>query len=160
MLPIIKEIKQKLRTARGFTMVELMVVLLILGILAALAGTGLIAYVRLARFEHNESGARTVFQTAQIALTRKDTSGDMDTFLTELREVGTLGDHFSADGLSEQFGDGAAEKANAFNSQIYALYYDKANPDSDASKMVRGLLDPTSTMSRFSTRPLWWRWTA
>ena len=139
MLPIIKEIKQKLRTARGFTMVELMVVLLILGILAALAGTGLIAYVRLARFEHNESGARTVFQTAQIALTRKDTSGDMDTFLTELREVGTLGDHFSADGLSEQFGDGAAEKANAFNSQIYALYYDKANPDSDASKMVRGL---------------------
>ena len=142
MLPIIKEIKQKLRTARGFTMVELMVVLLILGILAALAGTGLIAYVRLARFERNESGARTVFQTAQIALTRKDTSGDMDTFLTELREVGTLGDHFSADGLSEQFGDGAAEKANAFNSQIYALYYDKANPDSDASKMVRGLLDP------------------
>ena len=142
MLPIIKEIKQKLRTARGFTMVELMVVLLILGILAALAGTGLIAYVRLARFEHNESGARTVFQTAQIALTRKDTSGDMDTFLTELREVGTLGDHFSADGLSEQFGDGAAEKANAFNSQIYALYYDKANPDSDASRMVRGLLDP------------------
>lgn len=142
MLPIIKEIKQKLRTARGFTMVELMVVLLILGILAALAGTGLIAYVRLARFEHNESGARTVFQTAQIALTRKDTSGNMDTFLTELREVGTLGDHFSADGLSEQFGDGAAEKANAFNSQIYALYYDKANPDSDASKMVRGLLDP------------------
>ena len=142
MLPIIKEVKQKLRTSRGFTMVELMVVLLILGILAALAGAGLIAYVRLARFEHNESGARTVFQTAQIALTRKDTSGEMDTFLTELRNVGTLGDHFSADGLSEQFGGEAEEKAKAFNSQIYALYYDKANPDSESSKMVRDLLAP------------------
>ena len=142
MLPIIKEVKQKLRTSRGFTMVELMVVLLILGILAALAGAGLTAYVRLARFEHNESGARTVFQTAQIALTRKDTSGEMDTFLTELRNVGTLGDHFSADGLSEQFGGEAEEKAKAFNSQIYALYYDKANPDSESSKMVRDLLDP------------------
>ena len=142
MLPIIKEVKHKLRTARGFTMVELMVVLLILGILAALAGAGLTAYIRMARFEHNESNARTVFQTAQIALTRKDTSGDMDTFLTQLRDVGTHGGHFSADGLQEQYGDEAEEKAKEFNSQIYALYYDKSNPDSESSQMVRDLLDP------------------
>ena len=142
MLPIIKEVKHKLRTARGFTMVELMVVLLILGILAALAGAGLTAYIRMARFEHNESNARTVFQTAQIALTREDTSGDMDTFLTKLRDVGTHGGHFSADGLQEQYGDAAEEKAKEFNSQIYALYYDKADPDSESSQMVRDLLDP------------------
>ena len=142
MLPIIKEVKKKLRTARGFTMVELMVVLVILGILAALAGAGLTAYVRLARFEHNESNARTVFQTAQIALTRKDTSGELDTFLTQLRDTGTRGGHFTADGLKEQYGDAAEEKAKDFNSQIYALYYDKANPDSESSKMVRDLLAP------------------
>ncbi len=142
MLPIIKDVKHKLRTARGFTMVELMVVLLILGILAALAGAGLIAYIRMARFEHNEANARTVFQTAQIALTRKDTSGDMDTFLTQLRDVGTHGSHFSADALQEQYGDAAEEKAKDFNNQIYALYYDKANPESESSQMVRDLLDP------------------
>ena len=138
----IKEVKNKLRTAKGFTLVELMVVLVILGILAALAGAGIIAYVRLARFEHNESNARTVFQTAQIALTRKETSGEMDTFLTQLRETGTMGGHFSAAGLKEQFGSDADKKAKDYNSQIYALYYDKDAPESDSSKMVRDLLDP------------------
>ena len=53
MLPIIKEVKQKMRAAGGFTLVELMVVLVILAILAGLGGAGLIAYTRLARFEHN-----------------------------------------------------------------------------------------------------------
>ena len=36
---------------KGFTMVELMVVLAITAILAALVGGGLIGYIRLARFE-------------------------------------------------------------------------------------------------------------
>ena len=49
MLPIIKEVKQKMRAAGGFTLVELMVVLVILAILAGLGGAGLIAYTRLAR---------------------------------------------------------------------------------------------------------------
>ena len=56
-------------------MVELMVVLAIMGILAALVGGGLIAYTRLARFEKNEANARTLFQAAQISLTRMDTCG-------------------------------------------------------------------------------------
>jgi prepilin-type N-terminal cleavage/methylation domain-containing protein len=43
-----KNIKNK---KKGFTLVELMVVLAITAILAALVGGGLIAYTRLARFE-------------------------------------------------------------------------------------------------------------
>ena len=72
-----KNIKNK---KKGFTLVELMVVLAITAILAALVGGGLIAYTRLARFEKNEANARTLFQTAQISLTRMETAGELDAF--------------------------------------------------------------------------------
>lgn len=142
MLPIIKEVKQKMRAAGGFTLVELMVVLVILAILAALGGAGLIAYTRLARFERNESNARTVFQTAQIALTRKDTGGDMDDFLKQLAANGTQNGHFTADGLQAQYPTGAEDKAKELNGRIVALYYDKDAPDTAASQQVHALLDP------------------
>ena len=142
MLPIIKEVKQKMRAAGGFTLVELMVVLVILAILAGLGGAGLIAYTRLARFEHNEANARTVFQTAQIALTRKDTGGDMDDFLKQLAANGTQNGHFTAEGLQAQYPTGAEDKAQELNGRIVALYYDKDAPDTAASQQVHALLDP------------------
>ena len=70
--------RNKINRKSGFTLVELIVVLAITAILAALIGGGLAAYTRLARFEKNESNARTLFQTAQIALTHKETAGGLD----------------------------------------------------------------------------------
>ena len=131
-----------MRAAGGFTLVELMVVLVILAILAGLAGAGLIAYTRLARFEHNEANARTVFQTAQIALTRKDTGGDMDDFLKQLAANGTQNGHFTAEGLQAQYPTGAEDKAQELNGRIMALYYDKDAPDTAASQQVHALLNP------------------
>ena len=131
-----------MRAAGGFTLVELMVVLVILAILAGLAGAGLIAYTRLARFEHNEANARTVFQTAQIALTRKDTGGDMDDFLKQLVANGTQNGHFTAEGLQAQYPTGTEDKAKELNGRIVALYYDKDAPDTAASQQVHALLDP------------------
>ena len=80
-----KNIKNK---KKGFTLVELMVVLAITAILAALVGGGLIAYTRLARFEKNEANARTLFQTAQISLTRMETAGELDAFRRQVMEEG------------------------------------------------------------------------
>lgn len=121
---------KKTRTSSGFTMVELMVVLAIMAILAALVGGGLIAYTRLARFEKNEANARTLFQTAQIALTRRDTAGELDDFRQKVLLNGQAGAHF----------DPAAQKADELNKNIYALYYDKVTDDDSDNELLRELL--------------------
>lgn len=121
---------KKTRRSSGFTMVELMVVLAIMAILAALVGGGLIAYTRLARFEKNEANARTLFQTAQIALTRRDTAGELDDFRQKVLWNGQAGAHF----------DPAAPKADELNKNIYALYYDKVTDDDSDNELLRELL--------------------
>lgn len=121
---------KKTRRSSGFTMVELMVVLAIMAILAALVGGGLIAYTRLARFEKNEANARTLFQTAQIALTRKDTAGELDDFRQKVLLNGQAGAHF----------DPAAQKGDELNKNIYALYYDKVTDADSDNELLRELL--------------------
>lgn len=119
-----KNIKNK---KKGFTLVELMVVLAITAILAALVGGGLIAYTRLARFEKNEANARTLFQTAQISLTRMETAGELDAFRRQVMEEGSTGDHFQNDAIVTD-ADGkplVSRTKTELNQNVAALYYDR-----------------------------------
>lgn len=112
---------------KGFTLVELMVVLAITAILAALVGGGLIAYTRLARFEKNEANARTLFQTAQISLTRMETAGELDAFRQQVMEEGDTGDHFQND-VTVTGADGkplVSRTKAELNQNVAALYYDR-----------------------------------
>lgn len=133
-----KNIKNK---KKGFTLVELMVVLAITAILAVLVGGGLIAYTRLARFEKNEANARTLFQTAQISLTRMETAGELDAFRDKVTKSGSMGQHF-AEGLTDADGkplDGRTQKD--LNTYIAALYYDKTGAaDGNHNALVKELL--------------------
>lgn len=133
-----KNIKNK---KKGFTLVELMVVLAITAILATLVGGGLIAYTRLARFEKNEANARTLFQTAQISLTRMETAGELDAFRDKVTKSGSMGQHF-AEGLTDSDGkplDGRTQKD--LNTYIAALYYDKTGAaDGNHNALVKELL--------------------
>lgn len=120
-----KNIKNK---KKGFTLVELMVVLAITAILAALVGGGLIAYTRLARFEKNEANARTLFQTAQISLTRMETAGELDAFRRQVMEEGDTGDHFQND-VTVTDADGktlVSRTKTELDQNVAALYYDRA----------------------------------
>ncbi len=112
---------------KGFTLVELMVALAITAILAALVGGGLIAYTRLARFEKNEANARTLFQTAQISLTRMETAGELDAFRRQVMEAGSTGDHFQND-VTVTDADGktlVSRTKTELDQNVAALYYDR-----------------------------------
>uniref|UniRef100_UPI003FEE0413 prepilin-type N-terminal cleavage/methylation domain-containing protein n=1 Tax=Gemmiger formicilis TaxID=745368 RepID=UPI003FEE0413 len=119
-----KNIKNK---QKGFTLVELMVVLAITAILAALVGGGLIAYTRLARFEKNEANARTLFQTAQISLTRMETAGELDAFRRQVMEEGSTGEHFQNDAtVTDADGKTLVSRTKTeLNQNVAALYYDR-----------------------------------
>lgn len=123
----------KTRNRRGFTLVELMVVLAVTAILAALAGGGLLAYIRLARFQKNESNARAMFQTAQLATAQMELAGEKDDF-TALVTAGGHGGH-----ITEALTDTMSEdEYKALNARVYALYFDKGaepTPDTPEGKL-------------------------
>lgn len=123
----------KTRNRRGFTLVELMVVLAVTAILAALAGGGLLAYIRLARFQKNESNARAMFQTAQLATAQLDMAGEKDDF-TALVAASGHGGHITQR-LTETM---TQEECEALNARVYALYFDKGaepTPDTPEGKL-------------------------
>ncbi|MCR5626872.1 MAG: prepilin-type N-terminal cleavage/methylation domain-containing protein, partial [Lachnospiraceae bacterium] len=71
-------IRRRIYSSAGFTLVELIVVLVISAILLGLGAWGLLAWHDHSEYIKNEETARTLFLAAQSALSESDSLGRLD----------------------------------------------------------------------------------
>ncbi|MCR5329206.1 MAG: InlB B-repeat-containing protein [Saccharofermentans sp.] len=70
--------RRRTRMRDGFTLVELIVVLIILAILAAAGIFVAVGYIDRSKFDQNSQDAITIYQTAQAVLSQKMSNGTLD----------------------------------------------------------------------------------
>ena len=130
-----KSVKKK-----GFTLVELVVVLAIFGLLASITGLGLYSWTRYSINKENNENARTIFLAAQESLTHMQASGTLKDF----------GEFVVSKGDDEDFG--AIQKtplaiASAANRSdgLYTIFYEPGTLDryqSEVNTLIKETILP------------------
>ncbi|MCR5329160.1 MAG: InlB B-repeat-containing protein [Saccharofermentans sp.] len=111
---------------RGFTLVELIVVLAILAILAVAGGFAAIGYIRTSKFNQNTQNAITVYQTAQASISRMMSDGTLDSWTQGIKEA-TGNDLFDDTSISQLGTDQVSDQS--IHRRI-ALTYNPQSADS------------------------------
>ncbi|WP_303871952.1 type II secretion system protein [Eubacterium ramulus] len=118
---------------KGFTLTELIVVLVIMGIIAAIAVPLFTNYWRNAEFRKNEENARTVYLAAESKLTYYRSSGQWDSFQKQIKKQAEKDQVKSAENRTVEEAVFPPDQENAVQlyGRIYTLRLDKNASDAD-----------------------------
>ena len=102
-----------IRCDRGFTLVELIVVLAVIAIVSSAAVLSVIGYIDKARFDKNEQNAQSVFQAAQAAVNHKKTNGEIEEWIEQvLMKAGKADPYYATNSDRDAAGDSLDELYN------------------------------------------------
>lgn len=102
---------QKLKAKKGFTLVELIVVIAIIGVLAAILVPTMLGYVENSRITSADQIAKTIKDAAQVAATEMDTQG-MGLATAEVVALGTYTPAANNNPATIVFSTASAQGAN------------------------------------------------
>lgn len=102
---------QKLKAKKGFTLVELIVVIAIIGVLAAILVPTMLGYVENSRITSADQIAKTIKDAAQVAATEMDTQG-MGLATAKVVALGTYTPAANNNPATIEFSTASAQAAN------------------------------------------------
>ncbi|WP_455684775.1 prepilin-type N-terminal cleavage/methylation domain-containing protein [Thomasclavelia sp.] len=102
---------------KGFTLVELVVVLMILAILLGAATFGLYSYTRYAKFKNYNEDAQTIYVAAQEALTHYKASGQLTDYAAQVKTYALK----TSD--AKNYNKIKPMINNEYNGRLYTIFY-------------------------------------
>jgi prepilin-type N-terminal cleavage/methylation domain-containing protein len=132
---------------KGFTLVELVVVLVIMTVILGIAIPSVLHYMKMAEFRKNEENAKTVYLAAESKLTYYRSSGQWEEFKKEVMSQGKEAPFTDSKRKGKIYGitldkehDGASASNNAVLGLLDGYTYDKSMLDAMMSAEILGVL--------------------